>query len=295
MAYRGDDPYGDPNSQPDQSWDPNVHATPDAPDISNQVKTYIGTDANGVAIYQGTDGQLYTDGDGPNGFVSYSGPGPAGAAESPGPQAPPQGPGGGVGGTGGGDPFGGSLTAPFTGTFTPPTGGPDLSWLPNIPEFHAPQYTPPPAFAAPKGEDVFNEPGYAFRSGEGQRALEQSAAGRGVLNTGGTLKDLIKYGQDFASNEYGNVYNRALSTYGTNLGSQYIDPYKFKYQAAMDEFSPKLLDYSTRAAAGQRGTENDYNNAWNQYMQSYNQYRNQQSDVFDKLFRTSQLGLQANG
>src|ERR1017187_2648242 len=32
----------------------------------------------------------------------------------------------------------------------------------------------------------------------------------------GTAKALDTYGQDYASNEYGNVYNRALNTFNTN-------------------------------------------------------------------------------
>jgi hypothetical protein len=56
--------------------------------------------------------------------------------------------------------------------------------------------------------DFQQDPGYAFRMAEGQKALERSAAARGGLQGGGTLKALAKYGQDFASNEYGNAYNR---------------------------------------------------------------------------------------
>lgn len=52
------------------------------------------------------------------------------------------------------------------------------------------------------------DPGYQFRLGEGMKAIENSAAARGNLNSGATLKALTRYGQDFASNEYGNAYNR---------------------------------------------------------------------------------------
>jgi hypothetical protein len=48
---------------------------------------------------------------------------------------------------------------------------------------------------------------------EGQRLLENSAAARGGLLTGSTAKDIQSYGQDYASNEYSNVYNRALGEY----------------------------------------------------------------------------------
>lgn len=56
--------------------------------------------------------------------------------------------------------------------------------------------------------DVTSDPGYAFRMQEGQKALERSAAARGGLQSGGTLKAISRYGQDYASNEYNNAYNR---------------------------------------------------------------------------------------
>lgn len=55
----------------------------------------------------------------------------------------------------------------------------------------------------------FNEdPGYQFRMDQGQKALEASAAARGGALSGGALKAISQYGQDYASNEYSNAYNR---------------------------------------------------------------------------------------
>lgn len=56
--------------------------------------------------------------------------------------------------------------------------------------------------------DFTKDPGYDFRMAEGQRALERGAAARGGLQSGGAMKALSRYGQDYASNEYGNAYNR---------------------------------------------------------------------------------------
>lgn len=55
---------------------------------------------------------------------------------------------------------------------------------------------------------VTSDPGYAFRLQQGQQALERSAAARGGLQSGGTLKGLTQYAQDYASNEFQNAYNR---------------------------------------------------------------------------------------
>jgi hypothetical protein len=72
--------------------------------------------------------------------------------------------------------------------------------------------------------DVTQDPSYQFRVQQGQQALERSAAAKGTLLTGGTAKALARYGQDLASTEYGNVYNRALgentAAYGRLFGEQ---------------------------------------------------------------------------
>lgn len=56
--------------------------------------------------------------------------------------------------------------------------------------------------------DFQADPGYAFRMGEGMKALERSAAARGGLLSGGTLKGIQRFGQDLASTEYTNAFNR---------------------------------------------------------------------------------------
>jgi hypothetical protein len=57
------------------------------------------------------------------------------------------------------------------------------------------------------------DPGYAFRLAEGQKALERSAAARGGLISGSALKAAQRYGQEMGSQEYGNAYQRALDVY----------------------------------------------------------------------------------
>jgi hypothetical protein len=56
--------------------------------------------------------------------------------------------------------------------------------------------------------DFQKDPGYDFRMSEGMKAIERSAAARGGLNSGATMKALARYNQDFASNEFQNAYNR---------------------------------------------------------------------------------------
>lgn len=52
------------------------------------------------------------------------------------------------------------------------------------------------------------DPGYGFRMSEGMKALERGAAARGGLLSGATLKGIQRFGQDLASQEYTNAFNR---------------------------------------------------------------------------------------
>jgi hypothetical protein len=68
------------------------------------------------------------------------------------------------------------------------------------------------------------DPSYSFRFQEGLKALDRSAAARGGLISGGAFKAAQRYGQDYASTEFGNAYNRLASRAGfgqtasTNMG-----------------------------------------------------------------------------
>ena len=56
--------------------------------------------------------------------------------------------------------------------------------------------------------DFEADPGYQFRLSEGMKAIDRSASANGRLGSGRTLKDLVRFGQGQASQEYGNAYNR---------------------------------------------------------------------------------------
>ena len=179
-------------------------------------------------------------------------PRPQATVPSSTPAPPPSGPiptDTGTGGAGGAGPngnggFGGDYPSRFSG------------W----PSYAAPDYLDPgrfdpgPAFTyrefvGPSGEDVLNEPGFQFRLDQGRKALEAAAAGRGVLRAGGTLKDILGYGQNFASQEYGNVWNRALQEYDTNR-SNAMDTWQTGYGGRRDAYDRSATN------TGQRNTFN---------------------------------------
>lgn len=61
------------------------------------------------------------------------------------------------------------------------------------------------------GYDYTKSPGYDFRFNEGQRAIESGAAARGMLMSGGTLKDLARFGQGAAAQDFNDSFNRTAS------------------------------------------------------------------------------------
>ena len=67
---------------------------------------------------------------------------------------------------------------------------------------------------------IFNfeaDPGYAFRQAEGEKALERSAAARGDRLSGAQSKNLLRFNQNLASDEYGRAWNRNLVEKTTNF------------------------------------------------------------------------------
>ena len=58
-----------------------------------------------------------------------------------------------------------------------------------------------------------NSPQYQFLLKQGQQALDRSAAARGMGYSGAQMKAAQQYGQDLASQQYDNEYNRAAKEY----------------------------------------------------------------------------------
>lgn len=135
----------------------------------------------------------------------------------------------------------------------------------DAPGFSGPQFQAPPAFQAPSGEEVLKDPGYQFRLGQGRQALEQSASGKGILRTGGTLRDILGYGQNLASQEYGNVFDRAAQSYGVNYGVS-RDVFDRTYQGARDAYAPQFASWQARMAADQRAADAEFSKRWDEYV-----------------------------
>lgn len=90
--------------------------------------------------------------------------------------------------------------------------------------------------------DYQADPGYGFRLDEGMKALERSAAARGGLLSGATLRGAQRFGQDLASQEYQNAFNR----YQVNRANQ-LNPLQSLYGAGQTSAN------TLTTAAGQTG------------------------------------------
>ena len=69
----------------------------------------------------------------------------------------------------------------------------------------------------------YQSPDYDFRMNEGIRAMDSSAASRGMLMSGAQLRGITEFGQNLAAGEYGNYYNRLAGIAGLAQTAQ--NPY----------------------------------------------------------------------
>lgn len=94
-------------------------------------------------------------------------------------------------------------------------------------------------------QDFQQDPGYQFRLSEGLKALDRQAAARGGLISGNALKATMGYGQDMASQEYQNAFNR----YQTNRSNQ-LNPLESLFggaQTATNQLANAAQNYGQNA------------------------------------------------
>ena len=135
----------------------------------------------------------------------------------------------------------------------------------------------------PFGTQQFQQdPGYAFRLSEGQKALERSAAARGGLLSGAAGKALVNYGQQAGSQEYQNAFNRYQAERAAQL--QPLQSLAGVGQTAANTLGSAAGQYGTNAAnlmtsgaaaqaAGQVGAANALTGGLSTYM-NYNAQNN---------------------
>lgn len=67
-------------------------------------------------------------------------------------------------------------------------------------------------------DDLIKDPGFQFRLDQGVKALDRAAAARGDLVSGKQLKDVVTYGQELGSQEFGNAFARTAAERDARYG-----------------------------------------------------------------------------
>jgi len=111
-------------------------------------------------------------------------------------------------------------------------------------------YDPASAMKNFGASDFQADPGYAFRLSEGMKALDRTAAARGGLLSGATLKGAQRYGSDLASQEYQNAFNR----YQANRAQQ-AQEYGNAFNRFQTERTNTLAPLQSLAGVGQSATQ----------------------------------------
>lgn len=171
---------------------------------------------------------------------------------------------------------GGGTAVPNPSTLpTTPYGGFGSTPSPYV----APTWTGGPAptapnlipFTAPTQAELEASPGYASRLTAQNEAINTSAGANGSLLNGGTLKELAKYGQDYASNEYGNLFGQSLQTNQNNnnvlqgnFGNAF-QTYQANYGAFVDQANRSFNTYQANVG-NTRNANQDY---WGQLNSLY--------------------------
>lgn len=127
---------------------------------------------------------------------------------------------------------------------------------------HAPTPTPYGDFAGLDPATFARSPDSLYSQGQQQQAIERSAAMRGTLLNGGTLKALQENAAGLASQDYGNAFNRALQTYTTNrdTNAQNFGQTNQQFRGDLDIFGANnnsALDWA-RVAQGAPKPETPY-------------------------------------
>jgi len=115
-------------------------------------------------------------------------------------------------------------------------------------------------------------PGYDFRLQQGQDSLQASAAARGGLYSGATMRDSLKFGQDYVSNEYGNYLSRlgAQASSGMNAASMSVQASQY----AAGNVSNALADRGNAISAGYVGVGKAINGGIDNALGAWNYQKN---------------------
>lgn len=112
-----------------------------------------------------------------------------------------------------------------------------------------------------------SDPSYAFRFSEGMKALERARAAGGQMFSGGTERAAMRFGQDLASTEYGNAWNRLAALAG--IGQTATGAMSGQAQQFGAGAGGLMTGAGNARASGYVGQANALTNALGQGLQQY--------------------------
>lgn len=146
-------------------------------------------------------------------------------------------------------------------------------------------------------EKFQQDPGYAFRMSEGLKALDRTAAARGGLISGSAMKGAMRYGQDMASQEYQNAFNRynANRTFNSNLFNANRAYQTGQYNQNRN-FNTDLYKMNRSDALGALGSlMSSGQNAANQMGAAGQNYAGNANSTFQQAGNAAAAGINAAG
>ncbi len=106
----------------------------------------------------------------------------------------------------------------------------------------------------PDYSPFYQSPGYQFRLDEGVKAIDRSASARGKLGSGGLQRELTRYGQGLASQEFNSYANRLSAMAG--IGQTATQNSSSLASNAGGQIGQTILAGGTAAASGIVGSSN---------------------------------------
>jgi len=161
--------------------------------------------------------------------------------------------------------------------------GPDI---PELSDFDYKEWEAPDEFKAPTMEEAQAAPGFQMRMEQGRKALEASAAAKGMSRSGQQYTDLMDYGQRMGEMGYQDVYGRRAGEhqqrrgelerdYQTGYGrardiydvgrENVLGTYGMERDEARDQYAPQFAEWQAQTRATELDRDWERGSAWKEY------------------------------
>ena len=150
-------------------------------------------------------------------------------------------------------------------------------------------------------DDLANDPGFQFRMDRALKAIERPAASGGRLLSGRTFSELSDRASGMASDEFSAAHGRKFGEYLTEAGL-FDKNEQTKVANSDTEYGRKFGEYLTKAGLFDKNeqtktgnSDTAYRRALGEFGLDYDIFKNNQTDIFNKLNVMSGGGSVASG